>query len=106
MQSDYEYHEGTFTNSTDADGHDNTTHAHSSITGSEVVVDSEAIQVDYTYKVKREDSDGFFSITTTEDNKPAWAKKLEAEGKNVQWNPLTKVVNSWFRTSLCTLHSL
>ena len=51
MQSDYEYHEGTFTNSTDADGHDDATHAHSNVTGSEVVVDSEAIK-DFLSKAK------------------------------------------------------
>lgn len=99
MQSDYEYHEGIAFNSTDADGYDNTTHAHSSITGNEVVVDSEAIEADYTRQFGLKDSGSFFTsfsdVGLSDTNKPAWAKQVEASGKSINWNPLDNSSKSW-----------
>src|SRR5690606_30008735 len=106
MQSDYEYHEDTFTNSTDADGHDNITHEHSKIISSgEITIDSEVIEADYTRKFGLKGSgifsglghifEGLDSSSPLDANKPAWAKQVEASSKDIKWNPLTDLGENW-----------
>lgn len=106
MQSDYEYHEDTFTNSTDADGHDNITHEHSKIISSgEITIDSDTIEADYTRKFKEKGSGIFSDFGNTfggldnssplDVTKPAWAKQVEASGKTIKWNPLEDSSKSW-----------
>ncbi|MEM6338436.1 MAG: hypothetical protein AAF673_00720, partial [Pseudomonadota bacterium] len=108
MQSDFEYDEGMVFNTTDSTGHDNTFHVHSNITGGgEQIIDSDIIESDFTYKLK-EIEPGIFSGSGLqnivqalhtpkpyEEDKPSWAKKLEASGKSIKWNPVHNSTKSW-----------
>lgn len=107
LKSDYEYDEGTIFNTTDSTGFDNTGHVHSSLSGGgEQIIDSDMVESDFTSKAKGSKSDKFFGSlfsdmlinkqnTPSEHQKPSWAKKLEASGKSIKWNPVTNSSKSW-----------
>ncbi len=105
MKSDFEYDEGTITNTTDSTGHDNTGHVHSNITGGgEQIIDSDIIESDFTRKTGEDNSDSIWkplfadmnlNSTPLEHQKPSWAKKLEASGKSIKWNPVSDSSKSW-----------